>query len=98
MRNVKPKESDPYMIGGGPGKGLKKSKPEPVYPRINIDLDTLPEAKKWKVGTSYKVETELKMVGLRIGRYDNTAEFEIRKIGAEDMGEPAEEETAEGEE
>jgi hypothetical protein len=96
MRNIKPKQ-DEYMVGEGPGK-LSKKKAEPVYPRMRLDLDTVPEAKKWEVGKSYQVEMELKMVGLSISRYDNSAEFEIRKIGGKDIGESEADADDEGEE
>ena len=74
------------MVGGGPGK-LKKSKPKPVYPTVRLDLDTLPEAKDWKVGKSYGLGMVVKMVGISQSRYDNSAEFEIRKIEGKDAKE-----------
>ncbi len=94
MRDVKPKQdeyAEPSVAG------LKKKKAEPVYPRVRLDLDTIPEAKKWEVGKTYKLEMEVKMVGLSISRFDNSAEFEIRKIGSEDVKpESTDEAAAEG--
>lgn len=84
MRKVEPKTDD-YMLGGmGP---MKQKKSEPRYPTIRLELDTLPEAKDWKVGESYHLEMEVKMVGISQSRFDNSAEFEIRQIGTEDQEE-----------
>lgn len=96
MRNIKPK-TDNYMIGE-PAKSLKEGKSEPIYPKIRLDLDTIPEAKDWKIGKQYGIEMVVKMVGLSISKYDNSAEFEIRKIGAEDAEEAEDEEKEEGSE
>lgn len=82
MRKVEPK-TDEYAEG--PSLAVKKS--EPRYPTIRLDLETLPEAKDWKVGQTYRVEMEIKMVGISQSRYDNSAEFEIRQIGTEDQEE-----------
>ena len=95
MRNIKPKTDD-YMLGGsGP---MKPKKSEPRYPTIRIDLEHIPEAKDWKVGKSYGIEMVVKMVGISQSRFDNSAEFEIRKIGVEDAKEAEDEEKEEGEE
>lgn len=83
MRDVKPKQDEELTVSSGPGKPLKKQKPEPIYPRVRIELDTLPEAKKWEVGDLYEIRMQVRMVGLSISRYDNSADFEIRKIGVE---------------
>lgn len=93
MRTVKPKQ-DEYMLGSTSSKPSSVKKSPPIYPKFRLDLDTVPEAKDWKVGKTYKIEMEVKMVGLSISRFDNSAEFEIRKIGSEDAGstdEPADE-------
>lgn len=86
MRKITPKQ-DEYMMSEGPSISMKKKKAEPIYPKIRIDLEHIPEAKKWDIGKEYKVELKLKMVGLSISRYDNTAEFEIRELGCEGMKE-----------
>lgn len=83
MRTVKPKQ-DNYMLSEGPSKLSTKKAPK-IYPKVRLDLDTVPEAKKWEVGKTYKLEMVVKMVGLSISRFDNSAEFEIRKIGANDV-------------
>lgn len=85
------------MTGIKPGV-MKKEKSDKIYPKVRIDLQHLPEAKKWDIGKSYKIEMEVKMVGISISKYDNSAEFEIRKIGSEDVGETEAEEKAEGDE
>lgn len=56
-----------------------------VYPMFRIDLDHLPEAKKWEVGETYKVELHLKQVGISQSRFQNDVEFEV--IGINPKGE-----------
>jgi hypothetical protein len=87
MRKVKPKQ-DEYAVG----PSLKNKKSEPRYPTVRLDLDTIPEAKDWKIGKSYRIEMEVKMTGISQSRFDNSAEFEIRAIEADDdAGEETEE-------
>lgn len=81
MRKIKPKQ-DEMMLSSGPGIMTKK-KAEPIYPRLRIDLEHLPEAKKWDIGKEYELNLKLKMVGISISRFDNNAEFEIRELGCE---------------
>lgn len=81
MRNVKPKK-DEYMSPSS--VGLKKGESKPQYPTVRLDLDTIPEAKDWKVGETYRIEMEVKMVGISQSRFDNSAEFEVHKIEADD--------------
>lgn len=96
MRKIKPK-TDSYMESAK--VGLKEGKSKPIYPTFRVDLNHLPEAKKWDLGKAYKIEMEVKLVGLSQSRFDNSAEFEIHKIGSEDIGESeAEEEKDEPEE
>lgn len=76
MRKIKPKSY-------GSELGPIREKSDKIYPRIHIDLEHIPEAKKWKVGDTYHIEMELKMTGLSISRFQNDAEFEIREIGTE---------------
>jgi hypothetical protein len=90
MRKVKPKQ-DEYMTGTP--VGLSKKKSEPRFPTIRLDHDTLPEAKDWKVGTTYHVEMDLKMVSTSQSRFSNDSEFEIRGIETESE---AEEEAEDG--
>lgn len=94
MRNIKPK-TDKYMEPTV--AGLKKGESKPIYPTFRVDLNHLPEAKKWDLGKAYKIEMEVKLVGLSQSRFDNSAEFEIHKIGSEDVGESKAEEDKEGE-
>ena len=95
MRNIKPK-TDKYMKGGM-GPMLKEEKSKPIYPTFRVDLEHLPEAKKWDLGKQYGLEMQVKLIGLSQSRFDNSAEFEIRKIGSSDVGETEQEEGAEGE-
>lgn len=71
------------MLSGGPNK-LSKGESKPIYPTIRLDLEHIPEAKKWELGKKYKIGTEVKLVGLSQSRYDNSAEFEVHAIEADD--------------
>lgn len=79
MRKIKPKV-DRYDSG----PMAKPTKSKPIYPTFRMDLNYLPEAKDWKVGTSYEITMKVKMVGLSQSRFDNSAEFEIREIETAD--------------
>ncbi len=67
------------MIGGS----LKTEAQKPSYPTIRLGLEHIPEAKTWKIGETYHVEMELKMVGISQSRFQNDAEFEIHEIEPE---------------
>lgn len=51
--------------------------PTPVFPHLRIELEQLPEAKKWEVGKEYTIELQLKMTGISISRFQNDVEFDI---------------------
>lgn len=56
-----------------------------VYPTVTLSHRDLPEAKDWKVGETYHVEMDIKMVGTnqsddKNNDYRNSSEFEIKKI------------------
>lgn len=99
MRKVEPKKDD-YMLGGdGP---MKPAKSKPRYPVVRLSLDALPEAKKWEVvkegedgGPFYIIEMRVRMVSLSQGRFDQSAEFELRGIESEDDTEESKEESGE---
>ncbi len=50
------------------------------YPLFSLSLDTLPEAKKWDIGKTYRIALEIKMSGLDIDEDYGSARFTIRKI------------------
>jgi len=79
MRKITPKQ-DSYMTGSGPGKPMKKEKGNPVYPKFNIGLEHLPEAKNMKLGDHAHIQIHGKLSRLSQGGYDNSAEFEIHGI------------------
>ena len=74
MRKIKPKTDK--MMTDSPANVKEK----PNYPTIRIDLDHIPEAKKWKIGNHYKITMDVKMVGISQSKYQNDSEFEIREI------------------
>jgi len=85
MRKIKPK-TEKYMTDKvGPAKETK-----PIYPTMRIDLEHLPEAKKWGLGKEYGLELKVKLVGLSQSRFDNSAEFEMHEVGTEGMEEKGE--------
>ncbi len=83
MRKIEP-ESESYMESG-PMVGSPKKGKEPIktYPRLRLEHKFFPEAKKWEVGKTYKVELELKMTGLSISKFQNDSEFDIVGFGDE---------------
>ena len=103
MRKITPKQ-DSYMTGSGPGKPMKKEKSNPIYPKFNIGLEHLPEAKNMKLGDHARIQIHGKLSRLSQGGYDNSAEFEIHGISHkkkskgdnEDAGESPDDKKAEG--
>lgn len=71
------------MLSSGPSK-LSEAKSKPIYPTVRLDLEHLPEAKDWKIGKTYRIEMMVKMIGISQSRFDNSSEFEIRNIEADD--------------
>lgn len=93
MRDIEPKK-DKYAEG--PSLAVKESKPS--YPTMRLPLEAIPEAKKWEVvkegegkGPEYTIELRVRMIGLSQGRFDQSAEFELRGIGCEEMEEKGKE-------
>lgn len=87
MRDIEPKK-DTYAEG--PSLATKQSKPR--YPTMRLPLDAIPEAKKWDVvkegeskGKEYTIELRVRMIGLSQGRFDQSAEFELRGIECGEM-------------
>lgn len=62
MRKIQPESSKdlygPEMIGDS-----KSAEKKVYYPTANFDQRTLPEAKDWKVGKTYRITMDLKMRG-----------------------------------
>ena len=71
MRKIKPKEEE------GMSNTPKKHVAEKMYPRFRIELEHMPEAKKWEMGKEYTVTLKLKMTGLSISKYQNDSEYDI---------------------
>lgn len=96
MRKITPKKINRYDTIASP-------KNETKSPSITLDLDTLPEAKKWKVGESYEITLEVTMTGIKTSQsanknsydaqYNNNATFDITGVEVDD--DSAEEEDAE---
>ena len=71
IRKIKPKTDSPMM--DGPAKVSERK----IFPHLRMQLDHLPEAKKWDIGKEYTVTLKLKMTGMSISRFQNDAEFDI---------------------
>lgn len=81
MRKITP-ESPKEMYGEMP----MNSDAKVLYPTICFDTNTLPEAKDWKVGTTYKLALEITMTGTsqRKGRDGKeTGHFDFDVVGIE---------------
>jgi len=57
MRKIKPK-TEKVLEAEAPSRK--------IYPSFSIELEYLPEAKKWKVGETYYIGLKMKMKGLTI--------------------------------
>lgn len=75
MRKIKPEKMGGEMA-------MPMSSPKEYYPTVYLDNKTLPEAKDWKVGTTYEVTLQLRMTGFsmrkgRDGKESGSADFDI---------------------
>lgn len=73
IKKITPKVSDSMLDCCG----SSSKKPEPQYPRFRIELQYLPEAKKWDLESEYTITLKLKMVGISMARFQKDAEFDI---------------------
>ena len=80
MRDIKP-QTDEMMIGSE--VGVKKGETRKIYPRLRLEHQFFPEAKKMEVGKEYEVTLKIKMTGISISRYQNDSEFDIVGIECE---------------
>ena len=93
MKKVKPKV-DEYMESGI-AKGMPQKGKDPVktYPKFHLTHEFFPEAVKMEVGKTYKIELEVKCVGLSISRFNNDTEFEIHGYSIDKNGKESGEST-----
>lgn len=70
LKKVKPESHDGDMIKAN----------EKFYPTVQFDFQTLPEAKKWEVGKTYRIELDIKQTSLHENKHGGGAGFEIRGI------------------
>jgi hypothetical protein len=96
MRKITPKQ-DEYSVAGPVRGTLTKKKAPPVYPKVRISLEHLPEAKNMKLGEHAHIKIHGKLVGLNQGGYDNSAEFEMHGIEHHKMHKNDDEEENESE-
>jgi len=76
MRDIEPKVEEHMnaIVGEGPSKKKESIK---IYPRLRMEHQFFPEAKKWEVSEEYTVTLKLKMTGLSISKFQNDSEFDI---------------------
>lgn len=48
------------------GKEMSLEEPTKIFPRFDISLEYLPEAKKWEVGETYKVTLHIKQTDVHM--------------------------------
>lgn len=72
MRDIKPKIINRYECASP----VKKDEVIKRYPSITLDLNTLPEAKDWEVGSTYTVKLKLKMTGLSMRKSSNKGGYD----------------------
>lgn len=89
-RIIKPLRTNPMDIG------VVGPKVTPMYPKITLSHKDLPEAKDWKMGETYHIEMDIKMVrsaqtNNKDEIYSNESTFEIKKIAVDDDSDEAEE-------
>ena len=73
------------------GTEIKMDKEQVRYPSFSIDIEHLPEARKWSLGKIYKIALEVKQTSLRDEKNGGSAGFDIVGIGVMDhtgKGEP----------
>jgi len=79
------------------GVETASNKNQVYYPNFSIELEYLPEARKWEIGKTYKIALEVKQTSVREGSGDNSVGFDIKGIGVmnhEDKGEPIKKKSA----
>jgi len=81
MKKIKPKKMDTHL-------SMSEEPEKENYPTFRIDLEHLPEAKKWEVGKEYVITLKLKMTGISISKFQNDSQYDI--IGIEVKGEDEE--------
>lgn len=59
------------------------------YPNFNIDLSSMPEAKKWEVGKIYMIQMKVRQTNMYMGKNGNgNAGFDILAIAGKNHKEP----------
>jgi len=69
-----------------PDKPSSVSESKEWYPSFSINLKDIPQAKKWKVGGSYKLILGVDLKSIRMGEEDKdgSVSFDIKKLGVEE--------------
>ena len=61
---------------------MESPKVHKYYPSFTVPMSDIPEAKKWKVGSSYKLVVEVVQTAVRMDENRQDITFEVKKIKA----------------
>ena len=74
------KKVTPEKWGGVEASPSKKV--EEHYPSFTLKLQDIPEAKKWDIGKTYRLEIEVELKSMRADEKESTAGFDVKKVRA----------------
>jgi len=57
-----------------------KEMPKKYYPTFTLKIDDIPEAKKWEVGKTYKIQLEVKQHSMQMDEHEGRVTFEVHKV------------------
>jgi len=81
MRTIKGKT---YSRMYGPESVIGGNKEKLIFPHLDIDLEYLPEARKWKNGSTYEVTLRITQRSIREDERSGSAGFDIVGVSVAD--------------
>lgn len=63
-------------------EAVSTKKVEEHYPSFTLKLQDIPEAKKWDIGKTYRLEIEVELKSMRADEKESTTGFDIKKVRA----------------
>lgn len=70
---------------GGP-EAVSTKKVEEHYPSFTLKLQDIPEAKKWDISNTYRLEIEVELKSMRADEKESTISFDVKKVKALSKG------------
>ena len=95
MKKVIPETMEHMEDGPVCGTPKKSKESKKIFPKLRLENNFFPETKEQEVGKTYKIELEVKMVGLSISRFSNDSEYYITGYDIKDIKSNKTEEKAE---